>query len=630
MASATAPPQVDGKVSSTCLPTGEFEPADLEYLRKRGISPEFAAKSRVQRLHDNQVRRLNFQASLPLDQREQGLQGLYFPSIDPATGEERVGQLRTDYRFEIQGRPVKYLSRRGEPVRAYFPHTVTEEKLLDPKIDLIITESPAKALAISEAAEKHGDNLIAIGLNGVNCGWSRAKKEWRDQDGAKKQRSVGPARLIEDLKRIPCNGRDIYVVFDNDVGTKKQAQEYQKTKGWGGSIGAEEKLAALFRSMGASTRIVELPHSGVKLGADDFLVRYGWPALLRHIQTNWVTARDINRLLYEPRGKSWTMACSTEFMARKIEIPKEFVQPFIVLNQGVTLLSGPSKFGKSTAVLNLAHSLTTGEPFLKIHPTLKARVCYLQYEMADWSIQSRLRNMGAAHEDLWLINPEPGELKFNFLCEQGFKKNVETGNREEVYRLVRTLQDQSIGVLIIDALGDSLQGSEKDETAMKDYFAVCRLVARSVPCAVVLVHHNKKWTQGSEESPEEASGFNALTRAPDAILSCFARRRTDDTFRYKMLYTLRHGPAPEPIELLRDGGNSLRWRAVPWTDGSANLERPLQVLKKQGGPMSTDAVAKTLGKHRTTAMRHLKQLATQGLAAEVRPGWWVIEGVKDE
>ena len=183
-----------------------FEPPDLEYFAKRAISGEFAAKSGTKRLHDNEARRLNFQASLPLHMRNEGLQGLYFPTIDPFTGEERIGQLKTDYRFELNGDRPKYLSRKGEPQRVFFPHTATKERLLDVKIDLIITESPAKALAIAEAAEKHNDKLIAIGLNGVNGGWSREKKQWRDSNGNLKQRSIGPARLIDDLKKIGAEG----------------------------------------------------------------------------------------------------------------------------------------------------------------------------------------------------------------------------------------------------------------------------------------------------------------------------------------------------------------------------------------------------------------------------------------
>jgi hypothetical protein len=50
-----------------------------EELRKRGISKEFALASGVRSAADNELRDLNFQASLPCDERKKGLQGICFP-----------------------------------------------------------------------------------------------------------------------------------------------------------------------------------------------------------------------------------------------------------------------------------------------------------------------------------------------------------------------------------------------------------------------------------------------------------------------------------------------------------------------------------------------------------------------
>jgi hypothetical protein len=52
-----------------------------EELRKRGISKEFALASGVRSAYDNELRDLNFQASLPHEVRKKGLQGVNLPSI---------------------------------------------------------------------------------------------------------------------------------------------------------------------------------------------------------------------------------------------------------------------------------------------------------------------------------------------------------------------------------------------------------------------------------------------------------------------------------------------------------------------------------------------------------------------
>ncbi len=67
----------------------------------------------------------------------------------------------------------KYLSGIGDKVRAYFPHTTTLEMLLDPKVNVVITEGEYKSLSIAEALQKAESRrkFAIIGLQGVNGGW---------------------------------------------------------------------------------------------------------------------------------------------------------------------------------------------------------------------------------------------------------------------------------------------------------------------------------------------------------------------------------------------------------------------------------------------------------------------------
>ncbi|MBN2321958.1 MAG: hypothetical protein JXR49_22975 [Acidobacteria bacterium] len=53
-----------------------------EELRKRAITSEFALASGVRTACDNELRDLNFQASLPREERSKGLQGICFPYVD--------------------------------------------------------------------------------------------------------------------------------------------------------------------------------------------------------------------------------------------------------------------------------------------------------------------------------------------------------------------------------------------------------------------------------------------------------------------------------------------------------------------------------------------------------------------
>jgi len=57
------------------------------------------------------------------------------------------------------GSHPKYLSRVGDMVRAYFPHTTMIELLADPKVIVAITEGEYKALSIAEELICKGDGL---------------------------------------------------------------------------------------------------------------------------------------------------------------------------------------------------------------------------------------------------------------------------------------------------------------------------------------------------------------------------------------------------------------------------------------------------------------------------------------
>ncbi len=142
-----------------------------EELRKRAISKEFALASGIRTAADNELRELNFQASLPCEERSKGLQGICFPYVDLELNAEAAWRIKPDTTFTMSdGSHPKYLSRLGDKPRAFFPHTTTLEMLSDPKVNIVLTEGEYKALAIAEALQKaeHKRKFTGIGLQKVN------------------------------------------------------------------------------------------------------------------------------------------------------------------------------------------------------------------------------------------------------------------------------------------------------------------------------------------------------------------------------------------------------------------------------------------------------------------------------
>lgn len=204
-------------------PSLALDEFDLSVLRDRGVSPDTARRNC---LHT-------------------AAGALVIPYADLRTGTYNCYALRRPHTPPVRdGKPVKYIAPAGEPSRPYFP-AECRAALLDPAIDLFLTEGPLKALALAQGG------YTVIALQGV---WN-----WK---------IAGTDDLLPDLAAVPLAGRKVYIVFDQD---EKPATRQHVAE-------ARRRLArALLRAGAMEVRNVELPPGpgGEKLGVDDFLVTHG-------------------------------------------------------------------------------------------------------------------------------------------------------------------------------------------------------------------------------------------------------------------------------------------------------------------------------------------------------------------
>jgi hypothetical protein len=281
------------------------------------------------------------------------------------------------------GSHAKYLSRIGDKVRAYFPHTTTLDFLADPRVNAVITEGEYKALAIAEALQKAEPKrkFAVIGLQGVNGGWHREKHVVPTPDGGHEKRSVGPAKLVDDLLSIEWKKRTVYICFDSDVAGKKHASAFKRSK-YAGAWGAEFVLVELLRAQGADVRIVEIPDndSGEKVGADDYIARHGQYEFLKLLWNNWTAQRDVDKVLYRPNPEALVFIEARELV--KVKPPRPvFVIDKLLPEGGTMIVAASPKVGKSGIALNAAKSVATGEDFLGVFPVRRGRCVCVQTEI---------------------------------------------------------------------------------------------------------------------------------------------------------------------------------------------------------------------------------------------------------
>lgn len=197
---------------------------------------------------------------------------------------------------------------------------------------------------------------------------------------------------------------------------------------------------------------------------------------------------------------SWT---ADELMAITFPEPTWAVPGLI--SEGVNLLAGPPKVGKSWMSLNLGVSIASGNAALGSIPVEAGPVLYLALEDTPRRLQSRMRKVLAGRK-------APRDLTLDTFCPP-----LPSGGVEYIAGWL----DEHTGarLVVIDVFtkvrGRPPAGAGAYEA---DYAAIgyIKQLADSYGVPVLLVHHVRK--AASDDFLAEVSGTNGLAGAADAVL----------------------------------------------------------------------------------------------------------------
>ncbi len=178
-----------------------------------------------------------------------------------------------------------------------------------------------------------------------------------------------------------------------------------------------------------------------------------------------------------------------------------------VLRQGhKMLLAGPSKAGKSYALIELAVCIAEGLPWLGF-PCTQGKVLYVNLELDRASCLHRFRDvrgaMGAPKRhsvDIW--NLRGYSLPMDKLAP----------------KLIRRALKRNYIAVIIDPIYKVITGDENSADQMAKFCNQFDRVCTELGCAVIYCHHHSKGSQGSKRSMDRASGSGVFARDPDALL----------------------------------------------------------------------------------------------------------------
>ncbi|WP_052230147.1 AAA family ATPase [Streptomyces sp. CT34] len=197
---------------------------------------------------------------------------------------------------------------------------------------------------------------------------------------------------------------------------------------------------------------------------------------------------------------AWT---ADQLMAADFPEPKWAVPG--ILSEGVNLLAGPPKVGKSWLSLGLGLSVAAGGTAFDAVPVEGGPVLYLALEDTPRRLQARMGKILGGQ-------PAPAGLTLATQCPP-----LPQGGNEAIANWLE--RNPEARMVVIDVFAKMRGASAPGASAYDaDYAAVghAKRLADHYSVAVVLVHHVRK--AGSDDFLTEVSGTNGLAGAADATL----------------------------------------------------------------------------------------------------------------
>lgn len=202
----------------------------------------------------------------------------------------------------------------------------------------------------------------------------------------------------------------------------------------------------------------------------------------------------------------------------------ELAPPLIdgVLRQGhKMLIAGPSKAGKSYALIELCCAIAEGKKWLEWNCT-QGKVMYVNLELDRASCLHRFKDvytaLGIAPDnlsniDIW--NLRGRSVPMDKLAP----------------KLIRRASKKNYIAIIIDPIYKVITGDENSADQMAHFCNQFDKVCTELSCAVIYCHHHSKGAQGGKRSMDRASGSGVFARDPDALIDLVELELNDDILK---------------------------------------------------------------------------------------------------
>ncbi|MBT7789094.1 MAG: AAA family ATPase [Calditrichaeota bacterium] len=218
--------------------------------------------------------------------------------------------------------------------------------------------------------------------------------------------------------------------------------------------------------------------------------------------------------------------------------PQDVISGGLVVPNGITLLHGKAKAGKTFLAMQMGLQIASATSWLGNAIPERKKVLYVQAELPYFPMRDRIKAM--------LLQYEGASVFDNFLMSEPMKVNICEGKEYE--HLCEIITQSKAEVIIIDPLVYFHNRDENSNDAMGLVMSRFRDLVNDTNTSLILVHHDGK---GKDLNGGESSrGASAIFGAVDSDIKLNPLPQKGEGVKYqKMECNLRHAASPNPKRL---------------------------------------------------------------------------------
>lgn len=226
------------------------------------------------------------------------------------------------------------------------------------------------------------------------------------------------------------------------------------------------------------------------------------------------------------KQESRAIALRPAFPISTIEIPpRDWTIPGLLLRKHLSVLVAPPGSGKSLLTLQLAIAIAAGRAWGGWTIRKPAKVLVIN---AEDDLDEMRRRLFAAAERMGIDQSELAgrvllaDAPESIVIARADAKTKTVIRTPLLEQLVATIEENEIGVVIVDPFAETFEGDENSNSEIKWAGILWREVARRTGSSVLLVHHTKKYASGMAGDADASRGGGALIGTARILATLFA------------------------------------------------------------------------------------------------------------